>query len=145
MDFGYRGLVLSLTDITPIPDGTLYCCPFRVEAMPHSCCAVSIEGVALSDQFGNELGVAAGPPAQLCVGPFDGTPFATSTPTFTPTASPSPFQCLPDGCVLEPAGGGDASSASADGGGCHVTPGSRPGVLPVLFLAAALLLLGRRS
>jgi hypothetical protein len=61
VDFGYRSLVLSLTEISPIPDGTLYCCPFRVEAMPHSCCAVSIGGVALSDQFGNQLGVASRP------------------------------------------------------------------------------------
>jgi MYXO-CTERM domain-containing protein len=146
---GYRGLVLSLDDVDPIPDGTLYCCRFRVEAMAHSCCAVSLENVGLSDDLGNQVGVAAGPPAQLCVGPFDGTPFASFTPT--PTSSPIltsvPFTpCPPDFCVRGPnAEDGGSSSVSADSGGCHVTTGSRSGGMPVLLLVLALLLLRRRS
>ena len=125
---GYRGLVLSLSDVAPIPNGTLYCCRFRVEAMPHSCCAVSIANAGLSDDRGIAVAVDVGPPAQLCVGGFDGTPFATSTPTVTPVVDED-----------------DVASASSDGDGCNVTPGSHSSGLPLLLLAAVILILKRRS
>ena len=68
-DFRYRALVLSLTDVDPIPDGGLYCCDFQVEAAAGSCCAVEVVNAGGSDPQGNALPLDAGPPAQLCVEP----------------------------------------------------------------------------
>jgi len=36
-DFCLRAIVLSLTDVNPIPDGDLYCCRFSVHAAPGAC------------------------------------------------------------------------------------------------------------
>src|SRR5215831_14692206 len=38
-DSAYRALVLSLSDVSPIPDGELYCCAFQIEAPTDACCA----------------------------------------------------------------------------------------------------------
>ncbi len=141
-DFAYRGLVLSLEDLAPIPDGTLYCCRFVVDAMPHSCCAVSIENVGLSDDKGNALGVAAGPPARLCVGPFDGTPLADN-PTRMPTPTPTPTaRTVPANDGMN---GQDTASASGSSGGCQTAPSSPDAAWPMSVIAALLILRRRAS
>jgi hypothetical protein len=54
-----RALLLSLTDVNPIPDGVLYCCNFRPERLaPGECCPVRVSGAASSDPFGNALTTA---------------------------------------------------------------------------------------
>jgi hypothetical protein len=77
-DFTYRALVLSVTDVGPIPDGELYCCSFIAEAPPGGCCPIAVVRAGASDPRGN-LVPASGNTAQLCVA-GDGTPIATATP-----------------------------------------------------------------
>jgi hypothetical protein len=64
-DFRMRALVLSLSDVNPIPDGILYCCDFQVEADPGKCCRLVVTNAGASDPAGNALG-ASGNVAQLC-------------------------------------------------------------------------------
>ena len=71
-DFRYRALVLSLTDVDPIPDGGLYCCDFQVEADAGRCCAVAVVDAGAATPQGNALSIDAGPPARLCVEPTAG-------------------------------------------------------------------------
>jgi hypothetical protein len=137
-DFRYRLLVLSLTDVDPIPDGRLYCCDFEVDAAPRSCCEVRTVNAGAADPNGNALSLALGAPAQLCVGALDGTPFVTATPTFTPTPRPSPADpaCLPDDCVFEPNGESGANVAAGDG--CQIVNPRAAAAWP-LFLLVPLL------
>lgn len=156
-DYTYRVLVLSLADVDPIPDGRLYCCDFRVEAQPHSCCAVHLTQAAASDPNGNALGVGVGLPAQLCIGPFDGTPLPTSTPSFTPTPrlTPADWGGWPDDesgggpdRVLTPAlvpNGDSAAAVSGDGDGCQLASGAHAAAYPSVLIAAAIVLLRRRA
>ncbi len=65
-DFTLKALVLSLSDVDPIPDGELYCCAFTAEAAAGSCCPLSVVAAGASDPQGNAL-VAEGNDAQVCV------------------------------------------------------------------------------
>lgn len=48
--FTLTAIMLSLGDLDPIPDGSLYCCDFRVEtAEPGSCCPLSLQRARVSD------------------------------------------------------------------------------------------------
>jgi hypothetical protein len=80
-DFRLRALVLSLTDVDPIPDGSLYCCTFTVDAAPGACCPLSVTNVGASDPTGHAL-ATTGNAADLCVaGGADTSPTPTATPT----------------------------------------------------------------
>lgn len=72
-DFRYRLLLLSLSDVDPIPDGGLYCCDFQIEADAGTCCAAEVVNAGASDPQGNALPLDAGPPARLCVEPAAGS------------------------------------------------------------------------
>ena len=113
----YRALVLSLSDVEPIPDGPLYCCTFGVRAAPGSCCAVSVLNTGASDPAGRVL-VSVGNTARLCVADSRGN--APPTPTPTVNGDPPP----------------------SDGGGCQISPrspsGHGSGPLAVAFLLALL-------
>lgn len=52
-----HALVLSITDVNPIPDGPLYCCSFRAKR-DTACCSIGIEGARASDPSGGSLPVA---------------------------------------------------------------------------------------
>jgi hypothetical protein len=65
-DFAVKALILSLTEVGPIPDGRLYCCAFAVEAAPGQCCPLSVVDPGASDPAGNAL-EAEGNTGQLCV------------------------------------------------------------------------------
>jgi hypothetical protein len=46
-------LLLSLSDVSQIPDGNLFCCAFTSSAPPNNpCCSLSTGGVGLSDATG---------------------------------------------------------------------------------------------
>jgi hypothetical protein len=49
-----RTIVISLTDVNPIPDGRLYCCSFRPVAV-NGCCTVGIDRANASDPDGRAL------------------------------------------------------------------------------------------
>lgn len=51
-----RAIVISLTDIDPIPAGPLYCCDFRATAAA-GCCAIEVAGASGSDPEGRALAV----------------------------------------------------------------------------------------
>ena len=94
-DFSYRALVLSLSDVDPIPDGELYCCTFGVETAPGSCCSVGVVNTGVSDPSGREL-PSSGNTAQLCVA--NGGVMTTPTPTPNgdpPTSGSSGCQITP--------------------------------------------------
>jgi hypothetical protein len=134
--FRYRAVVLSLDDVDPIDDGTLYCCPFRVDATPGSCCPVTLDAVGMSDPRGNAVVVTGGPRrASLCVaGDSSGAP-----PTPTPTPSPLPTRtcAVPADCASGP----HADDVAAGGGdGCQTVGGrSGPGVLLIALPVLALI------
>ena len=58
-------LVLSITDVNPIPDGPLYCCSFRARR-ESGCCPIGIGGGLASDPGGRKL-VVDGLSGSLCV------------------------------------------------------------------------------
>jgi hypothetical protein len=118
-DFTYRALVLSLSDVNPIPDGVLYCCAFRVEASPGECCSIGVVNAGAADPKGSAI-AASGVGSHVCVAASGsgGSP----TPTATPVAHGSTAQ--DDGCHIGPA------------------PARAPGAL--LALGAALWLAARR-
>jgi MYXO-CTERM domain-containing protein len=118
-DFAYRALVLSLSDVNPIPDGTLYCCAFTVEADPGECCSIDVVNAGASDPLGNAISVT-GVGGQVCVAGSA----ASGSPT--PTATPDP-------------------SAAADNGGCQVAPASSQVPAALLGLGVALALAARRA
>ena len=91
-DFCLRAIVLSLTDVNPIPDGDLYCCRFSIHAAPGACCNLSVVNAAASDPDGKAIS-ASGNVAHLCVS-SDGQ---IGTPTPTPTAAPFTED---DGCQV---------------------------------------------
>lgn len=91
-DFCLRAILLSLSDVDPIPDGALYCCRFTVDAAPGQCCSVSVTNSAASDPEGKAISVD-GEGAHLCVA-SDGQ---IGTPTPTPTAAPFSED---DGCQV---------------------------------------------
>lgn len=48
-----RSLVFSATNVDPIPDGTLFCCPFRLTTdAAGTCCAITTNDTILSDPGG---------------------------------------------------------------------------------------------
>lgn len=129
-DFRYRALVLSLFDVDPIRDGRLYCCDFQVDAAARSCCEVRTVDAQAADPNGNALSLGLGAPAQLCVGPIDGTPFVTAMPTFTPTPRQSP---------AEPGLNGGSGASAAGGDGCQLVAADRSSAWPGLGALAAIL------
>jgi hypothetical protein len=112
-DFCLRAIILSLTDVDPIPDGQLYCCQFAVEAAPGSCCPIAVVNVGASDPQGRAL-VTNGHTADLCVA-ADG---AVRTPTATPAAR--------------------VEVSSTNDGGCQVSAPKAHGVLGPMSLAVAI-------
>ena len=117
-DFTYRGIVLSLSDLDPIPDGVLYCCPFIVDAAPGNCCPIEVLNALGAEPGGTSL-PADTDSAQLCAAASDGGP--TPTPTVH----------------------GDAFGSS-DSNGCQIDPVGSPAYAAGL-LGAALLLARRRA
>jgi hypothetical protein len=111
-DFCLRAILLSLTDVDPIPDGELYCCRFTVEAAPGGCCPVSVVNTAASDPLGKAIS-ASGNVAHLCVS--SSGQIATPTPTVLPIGT-------------------------ADDDGCEVSPVKARGSIAPSFVAAGLLL-----
>lgn len=93
-DNSYKALVLSLSDVAPIPDGQLYCCTFTVGAAPGSCCSVSVVKTEASDPTGHLL-PSRGNTAQLCV--VGGT---NALPAPTPTVHDDPPPSDSDGCQI---------------------------------------------
>lgn len=65
-DFTYRALILSLTDVKPMPDGVLYCCRFQAEAAAGQCCDIRMTNTQASDSAGNAV-AALSNTAKLCV------------------------------------------------------------------------------
>jgi hypothetical protein len=63
-DFCLRAIVLSLTDVNPIPDGDLYCCRFSVHAAPGACCNLS---VVAPRSIGRQGDIRGSNVAHLCV------------------------------------------------------------------------------
>jgi hypothetical protein len=96
-DSTYRALVLSFSDVDPIPDGQLYCCTFTVDAMPGNCCAVSVVNTGASDPRGQVL-PSVGNTAQLCVADSGGN----GPPTPTPTVHDDPPPLDSGGCQMSP-------------------------------------------
>jgi hypothetical protein len=105
-DFRYRGLVLSLLDTEPIPDGQLYCCAFSVEATPGACCSVEVVNTGVSDPLGGAL-LSSGNTAQLCVAAGAGV--ASPTPTATPTIHGDLVRTDSSGCQISPAPSGEGT------------------------------------
>jgi uncharacterized protein (TIGR03382 family) len=101
-DFAYRAFVLSLSDVSPIPDGELYCCTFQIEAPTDACCAISVKNAGASDPSGLELGGIVSTDALVCVG----RSLPTASPTVTSTVTPTPR--------LTPAGPGDSCFFASD-------------------------------
>jgi MYXO-CTERM domain-containing protein len=111
-EFAYRGLLLSLSDVEPIPDGPLYCCAFSVEAAPGRCCAIRVVNSAASDPSGRAV-PSVGHTGQLCVAAGG----ATHPPTPTPT---------PSAPRLTPAADG-AEVRNSDTGGCQISSAPQAG------------------
>ena len=59
-------LVLSITDVNPIPTGPVYCCSFRARRET-GCCPIGISGVRASDPLGNSL-PTTGLSGSICTG-----------------------------------------------------------------------------
>jgi len=95
-DFTYRAVVLSLTDVSALPDGPLYCCSIAVEARPGSCCPIAITHALASDPSGISALPVFGNVAQLCVAD------SPLTPTPTPTATPRRVLSDSSGCQISP-------------------------------------------
>jgi hypothetical protein len=127
-DSAYRALVLSLSDVSPIPDGELYCCAFQIEAPTDACCAISIKNAGASDPLGLELGPIVRTDALVCVGRSLPTASPTVPPTVTPTPRLAPADpgdscffasdCLTNFCV-----DGVCCNVSECPGGQHCGPG----------------------
>lgn len=113
-DFCLRAILLSFSDVDPIPDGELYCCRFNVEAAPGGCCQVAVVNSGASDPNGHGLSVS-GNVAHLCVAAGG----EGGTPTPTPTVQPD---------------------SSSDDDGCQVSPATAHGFLGPSTLALAILL-----
>lgn len=121
-EFTYRALVLSLSDVDPIPDGQLYCCTFSVEATPGSCCSVAVVNTAVSDSRGSAVS-STGSTAQLCVANGG----VTMAPSPTPTPAPQ----------IDP--------PSSDSSGCQIAPPSAQRLGAGLFVLVFLVALRRRT
>lgn len=121
-DFTYRALVLSLSDVDPIPDGQLYCCTFSVEATPGSCCSVAVVNTGVSDPRGSAVS-STGSTAQLCVANGGVTIPRSPTPTPTPQIDPS----------------------TSDSSGCQIAPPSAQRLGAGLFVLVILVALRRRT
>jgi concanavalin A-like lectin/glucanase superfamily protein len=61
-----HALVLSITDVDPIPDGALYCCDFTAE-LDSGCCPIQVTNALGSDPQGKRLDIV-GVPGSICVG-----------------------------------------------------------------------------
>lgn len=125
LDFAYRAVVLSLTDLDPIADGELYCCAFVVEAAPGTCCAVGITQAGAADPRGNALSTLT-TAGDLCVG------FSAATPTPTPNVHIDAIASGGDGCQV----------AAPDGAG---RTGRCLGLVALLALALRRRPIGRRA
>ena len=116
-DFRLRALIISLTDLSPIADGPLYCCDFVVDTAPGTCCGVGVANAEASDPRGNRIVDLRTGSTRVCVAAASGS--GTPTPTATPR------------------------STANDDDGCQIAPPHGIGAAPWLA-ALALLLLRRR-
>ena len=67
-DFEYKGIIISFSDLSPIPDGELYCCEFLAHIdVPGRCCRVTVANAGASDPEGNSIPVSASAPGQICL------------------------------------------------------------------------------
>jgi hypothetical protein len=64
---GLRAILLSLTDVDPVPDGELYCCTFRTVTFlsGDECCPIQVSETHASDPAGNAL-PASGITGEVC-------------------------------------------------------------------------------
>ena len=98
---GVRALVVSNSNVDPIPDGaTLFTCPLSVAFNAVPPLPIACGNVGATDDDGRPLAARCVPGA-IFLGPTPtptatGTPTATRTGTRTPTASPSPTPCVGD-------------------------------------------------
>lgn len=127
----YKALVLSFTDVDPIPAGQLYCCDFLVHANPGECCQLRIASPGAGDTQGNSVPVSSGPPGELCLEGDAPPPVASATPTAT--TPEVMFTNMP--AVL---------NASEDDGCTVAVPGTVAWALWAPWSMAVLLLLARR-
>jgi hypothetical protein len=64
-NFTFRGIILSFSDTSPIPDGPLYCCSFEGEANPGACCPITVVNAQGSEPGGIAIPLS-GSTAQIC-------------------------------------------------------------------------------
>jgi hypothetical protein len=64
-DFCLRAIILSLSDVNPIPDGPLYCCNFQSESDAGGCCGINMTNAAASDPEGKAIS-ASGSGGRIC-------------------------------------------------------------------------------
>lgn len=146
--FRFRGLVLSLSDVNPMPDGPLYCCTFQGEADPGQCCAINVVNTGASDPNGKAISPVIGNSAKICtanapdqpgqaIGSINsGQPLSASN---APTGGGMGGGSLSPQAPPAPAPGGGAPVAQVlAGGGARVenTPAAEaaPAAIPALRL-----------
>ncbi len=120
-DFTFRGLILSLSDVNPIPDGELYCCDFDISLDSGECCEIEVTNPGASNPQGGALEVSSAG-AEICAGPV---PEISFTPTLlVATLTPTPTQQQ----TTVPTGGATVSATPSR----SLTPTHTPttGILP---------------
>lgn len=139
----FRGLILSLSNTTTIPDGALYTCTFTVanDAAVGSTIPLACSNQGASDPEGGAINTFCVSGAINVQNPPTPTPTATTAPTNTPTVPDEPT--VPPTATRTntrvPGGGGE------DDDGCQVVAPASSHMTWLLFAPAALLLWRRRS
>jgi hypothetical protein len=138
----FRGLILSLSNTTIIPDGVLYTCTFTVasDAAVGTVIPLGCSNQGASDPAGGAITTACGNGSITVQNPPTNTPTATTAPTNTPTTpATEPTTVGPTRTNTRP-----TSTGSDDDDGCQVVAPASSHMTWLLFAPAALLLWSRR-
>lgn len=131
-----RAIMLSFSDVDPIPDGELFCCQFQVtNSPPTGQCTVGFSNLIASTPTGTRTDARGGTGGAVMVG--RGTGGVPAPPAYDPyEAPPAPAPDAGRGTYDEPAApapGGDVRAAEPDAGGGRpggAEPGSAEGGAP---------------
>jgi hypothetical protein len=141
-DFAFRALVLSLSNVDPMPDGPLYCCNFEGEAEPGQCCSIAVTNTGATDPRGGALS-ASGNTAKICtaqgsnqpgrpIGSVNnGQPLTTGNTGTGGDAGGGAAAPPPVPPPAAPAGGGPAPVQVLQGGGARMENPEGAGVAPL--------------
>lgn len=114
-DATVRAIMLSFSDVDPIPDGELFCCQFRVtDNPPIGQCSVEFSNLIASTPTGQRTDARGGRGGAVNIARGGGAPPPVAG-GYEPAPAPEPARPVYDDAPAPPAAGDDAQAAAPRG------------------------------